>query len=87
MSASYLRSGIFADIRYIFSKFPTWFSDSLHDQDVLIDNFTKETIIVMCDEARLLDNDSRFQSIITSVEDDINTYHNVPFSTIKNDFQ
>jgi hypothetical protein len=71
----------------LFAKFPLYFSSPMYDGDVLIDAQAHEIIQEMCDEARTVSGDARFQSIITKTETELNQYHNQPFVVIRNAYE
>jgi hypothetical protein len=70
----------------LFKHFPEFFMATTYDGDVLIDDKVREIVIEMCDEAKDLSNDARFQSIIKNTKADIDKYYNRPFIEIRNDY-
>jgi hypothetical protein len=64
----------------------SYFNTTTYDGEILIRDKEKEIIIEMCDEAKNISSDLRFQSIIKNVETDVNRFHNQPIIDIKNAF-
>lgn len=71
----------------LFSRFPQFFTSTAYDGDILVSDEVQEIVSEMADEASNISNDPRFQSIIANIQNQVNDYHNQPFSYIRSSLQ
>lgn len=63
------------------------FDNTNYNDSIIINNELKPLLLDLCNAVSGITNDSRFNTIVNRIRNDINLYHNKTLNEIKNDFQ